>query len=152
MAEPLAYFITWTTYGTWLPGDARGWVEAGVFGIQAADAMREQAAREHLVGPPVYLGVQERDISIATIRDHCTIRRWELHAVNARSNHVHVVVTAPGYKPDPVMVQFKAWCTRRLNEQGRRSLERWWTKGGSTRWINDVQYLLNATHYVTDLQ
>jgi hypothetical protein len=22
--EPLAYFLTWTTYGTWLPGDERG--------------------------------------------------------------------------------------------------------------------------------
>ncbi|MFO0815355.1 MAG: hypothetical protein U0796_19240 [Gemmatales bacterium] len=23
--DPLAYFITWTTYGTWMPGDERGW-------------------------------------------------------------------------------------------------------------------------------
>jgi hypothetical protein len=23
-ADPLAYFLTWTTYGTWLPGDERG--------------------------------------------------------------------------------------------------------------------------------
>jgi hypothetical protein len=23
--EPLGYFITWTCYGTWLPGDDRGW-------------------------------------------------------------------------------------------------------------------------------
>jgi hypothetical protein len=22
--EPLAYFLTWSTYGTWLPGDERG--------------------------------------------------------------------------------------------------------------------------------
>jgi hypothetical protein len=26
----LAYFITWTTYGTWLHGDARGWIMSGV--------------------------------------------------------------------------------------------------------------------------
>ncbi len=25
--EPLGYFLTWVTYGTWLPGDERGWVE-----------------------------------------------------------------------------------------------------------------------------
>ena len=24
-SEPLAYFLTWTTYGTWLPGDERGY-------------------------------------------------------------------------------------------------------------------------------
>src|SRR4051812_6675116 len=27
MPDPLAYFITWVTYGTWLPGDECGWVE-----------------------------------------------------------------------------------------------------------------------------
>jgi hypothetical protein len=27
MSDPLAYFLTWVTYGTWLPGDDRGWVE-----------------------------------------------------------------------------------------------------------------------------
>ncbi len=26
MPEPLAYFLTWSTYGTWLPGDERGWI------------------------------------------------------------------------------------------------------------------------------
>ena len=25
--EPLGLFLTWGTYGEWLPGDARGWVE-----------------------------------------------------------------------------------------------------------------------------
>ncbi len=27
MDDPIGYFLTWVTYGTWLPGDARGWVE-----------------------------------------------------------------------------------------------------------------------------
>ena len=27
MDDPLALFLTWTTYGLWLPGDERGWVE-----------------------------------------------------------------------------------------------------------------------------
>ena len=39
MPAPLAYLITWTTYGTWLPGDQRGWVEDGTFGIQAPDGL-----------------------------------------------------------------------------------------------------------------
>jgi hypothetical protein len=25
--DPIGYFLTWVTYGTWLPGDARGWVQ-----------------------------------------------------------------------------------------------------------------------------
>ena len=34
MQPPLAYFLTWTTYGTWLPGDERGWIEAGKLGTK----------------------------------------------------------------------------------------------------------------------
>ena len=25
--DPIAFMFTWSTYGTWLPGDERGWVE-----------------------------------------------------------------------------------------------------------------------------
>jgi hypothetical protein len=25
---PMAFFLTWTTYGSWLPGDDRGWCDA----------------------------------------------------------------------------------------------------------------------------
>jgi hypothetical protein len=27
LPDPLAYFLTWATYGTWLPGDERGWIQ-----------------------------------------------------------------------------------------------------------------------------
>ena len=27
MNDPLAFFLTWSTYGSWLPGDASGWTE-----------------------------------------------------------------------------------------------------------------------------
>jgi hypothetical protein len=30
----LAYFITWTSYRTWLPGDFRGWIKRNFSGIQ----------------------------------------------------------------------------------------------------------------------
>ncbi len=47
------------------------------------------------------------------------------------------------------MDQFKAWCSRRLSDAagmtervakhaGRR---KWFTEGGSTKWINDERYL-----------
>ena len=82
---------------------------------------------------------------------HCEIRRWSLHAVNARSNHVHVVVTADA-EPAKVMDQFKAWSSRRLNERTEQAPERWWTRHGSTKWINDEGYLQNAIRYVLEGQ
>ncbi len=115
MPEPLAYLITWTTHGTWLPGDERGWVQWGVEGVQAGDAARRRKAERRQYEPAIVLNSEQRALVEATVRAHCEIRRWSLHAVNARSNHVHVVVTADA-EPAKVMDQFKAWSSRRLNE------------------------------------
>jgi len=148
MSKPLAYLITWTTYGTWLPGDKRGWVEGGTPGIQVADAARREEAHDRMTEPPITLDAEQREVVRATIEAHCRIRGWTLHAVNVRSNHIHVVVTAP-VAPEMVMNQFKAWCSRRLNEHGPRR-EHWWTYHGSTKWINDEDYLRNAIRYVIE--
>jgi sarcosine oxidase delta subunit len=59
-------------------------------------------------------------------------------------------MTANGCEPETAMEQFKAWCSRRLNERGTK--RKWWTKHGSTKWINDARYLHNAVVYVRDKQ
>ena len=149
MADPVAYLITWTTYGSWLPGDSRGWVEAGTPGIQAPDAEKREETWDRMTGAPVALSEPQRTTVEKTIRDHCEIRGWRLHAVNVRSNHVHVVVTADRL-PEEVLNQFKSWCSRRLNDGATG--KRWWTKHGSTKWINDEDYLRNAVRYVLERQ
>jgi REP element-mobilizing transposase RayT len=94
-----------------------------------------------------------------TIRDHCNIRGWVLHAVNVRTNHVHVVVSAD-CDPTDVMNQLRAWTSRKLSDlaglkekaavkAGRR---KWWSEHGSTKWINDQEYLENAVRYVNEMQ
>jgi len=94
-----------------------------------------------------------------TICKHCRVRGWQLHAVNARSNHIHVVVTADR-DSDEVMNQFKAWCSRKLSDAaglvgtvakkaGRR---RWFTEGGNVENIEEEAYLENAIRYVLEGQ
>jgi REP element-mobilizing transposase RayT len=155
----LAFHITWTTYGTWLPGDARGWVKSGTLGIQPPDPLREEEARALMAEPAVTLTPDQRDLVEQTIRDHCRIRNWLLHAVNARTNHIHVVVTADR-DPEDVRDQFKAWCAQKLSDQaglvrpvarkaGRR---RWFTEGGDIEGIEDEEYLENAIRYVIEGQ
>ncbi len=154
--EPLAYFLTWTTYGTWLPGDERGWVaKPGEF--LPPDALREQASRSLMTEPPLFLDLAQREIVENTITDHCRHRGWHLHAVACRTNHVHVVVTAPGRDPEDVMDQFKAWCTRRLKERlecadPETVRTNWWTQRGSKRWLNDDESLAIAIQYVREFQ
>jgi hypothetical protein len=104
MSFPLAYHLTWTTYGTWLQGDERGWVKKGIAGIQEPDLHTQGRCQELLKTPPVTLNDRQRLLVQATIEAHCHHRQWKLHAVNVRSNHVHVVVTA-SMGPDSVLGQ-----------------------------------------------
>ena len=98
---------------------------------------------------------EQRSLVEQTVADHCRIRAWDLHAVNCRSNHVHVVLTAR-VSPADVREQLKAWSTRRLKEleRQRRQTEykNWWAERGSGRFINDEAGLENVIRYVRDLQ
>lgn len=155
----IAYHLSWTAYGTWLSGDERGWIQPSVPGTQPPDPERKRQAEEHMAEDAVQFTAEQRNLVEQTIGDHCRIRGWPLHAVNMRSNHVHVVVSA-NRDADEVMNQFKAWCSRKLSDQagltervarkaGRR---RWWTEGGSKKLIDSEEYLRNAIEYVLEKQ
>jgi REP element-mobilizing transposase RayT len=149
--DPLGYFLTWTTYGTWLPGDERGWVDGTTHEMHFTPSRRnEERARNAMTEPAVALTPKQRDVVEGTIKDHCRIRGWELRAVNVRTNHVHVVVSLPD-DPDKALREFKAWGTRRLKigDPERRS---WWTEGGSKRWLWTEEDLEQAVIYVRDFQ
>jgi REP element-mobilizing transposase RayT len=155
----LAYHITWTTYGTWLPGDRRGWCKKGHAGVKEPDWRVEDEARSRMAQGAVILTDSQRNSIDDTIRTHCVIRGWQLHAVNARTNHVHVVISAD-CEPDEVMNQLKARCSQRLSDDaglttpvahkaGRR---RWFTEGGDKEEIYDEEQLRNTIRYVLEGQ
>jgi len=156
MADPLAYHITITTYGTWLPGDRRGWTKRGG-AFQAPDPIRELEAAARMTEDACRLDAEQRELVEKTAADHCRIRGWVLHAVNCRSNHVHVVVTA-ARPPERVRSEFKAWFTRRLKELersrrgGSEIRENWWTERGSREYLNDQASLDAAIRYVIEGQ
>jgi REP element-mobilizing transposase RayT len=150
VSAPLGYFLTWTTYGTWLPGDERGWVDGTTHEVCAPAPERERQARQLLAEEPITLTIAQRALVTATIGDHCRIRGWTLHAVNVRSNHAHVVVTFPVH-PDKAMGEFKSWATRRLKEAHPGRLH-WWTERGSKRYLWTEEDLTAAITYVLELQ
>jgi REP element-mobilizing transposase RayT len=79
-------------------------------------------------------------------------RGWNLWAVHVRTNHVHIVVTAPA-SPEKVMADFKAWASRRLREAFGESADRdRWTQHGSTRYLNSEAAVDSAIAYVVDEQ
>jgi len=151
MSKPLAYFLSWTCYGTWLHGDARGSAD-DLHNVRGTPYLAPDPARQrHEAGlmkhDPVTLSSEARRLVEETIRAHCEIRQWRLLAVNVRSNHLHFVVDCDGrIAPEDAMEQFKAWATRKLRERA------FWTEHGSTRWINHEAGLLAAIDYVLNRQ
>ncbi len=89
----------------------------------------------------------------AAIRGVAQHRAWQLHALQVMSNHVHVVVSAEGIKPEKVMADFKAWATRRLREADFLAPEApVWERHGSTRYLNTRDSLNAACNDVLNRQ
>lgn len=150
MHDPLGFFLTWNTYGTWLPGDARGWIEYR-HGWQLPDPVRELESAARMTEEACRLTSEQRAAVEAQIRETCQIRGWHLHAVNCRSNHVHAVVSAAKTKPKKIRVDLKAWATRRL-KQFDPTRENWWAERGSIRYLFTEHSLEMCVRYVIDAQ
>ncbi len=81
--EPIAYFITWTTYGTWLPGDQRGSWHRGQY--QSPNELFRQMTAAEMKETAFTLSQEDRAIVDETVTKHCDIRSWKFHTVRARS-------------------------------------------------------------------
>lgn len=153
----LAYFITWTTYGTWLHGDERGSVDRGnssPFTPTVGHASGRVARETRLMkSGALVLSDAMRSAVEQAIREHAAHKGWMVQALNVRTNHVHLVCTTREVTPEQVMRECKAWATRRMRETGLvREASRVWTRHGSTRYIWDERSLAKAVEYVRDWQ
>ncbi len=114
---PLAYFISFRCYGTWLHGDERGSVDHlhNIYGSPKlpADKNMWNGMLARMKNNPSELGAQRRKAVEEGIKETCNIRSWTLRAINVRTNHVHTVVTADK-KPELVLNAFKANATSKM--------------------------------------
>jgi REP element-mobilizing transposase RayT len=156
MSGPLAYFITFTCYGTWLHGDDRGSVDDdhNVIGtpMLGSDPHRRTQEREQPNDMPYSLDLKRRRITLEAIHEIARRKTWAVHAIHVRSSHVHVVLTADG-PPERVMNDLKAAASRRLNKQFPEEHERTrWTRHGSTRYLWSDEAVVDKVRYVLEGQ
>jgi len=149
--DPLTLFITLTTYGTWLPGDSRGWRKWKA-GQQEPQPLLEDWCRDRMKEEPVLLNGEQRHRVEAVIRKHALLRGWALHAVSVRSNHLHIAVTVREL-PKRARDQFKANATRVLRESPLPiENEKIWTKGGDIEIVDTEDDLEKVVLYITEAQ
>ena len=157
------WFLTWSTYGTWLPGDARGFVsrvrdesgEAVIHNIPGTPYDADmpplaEFARAALKGPPIYLTADHAPVILAQFQETAEHRKRLLLAVAIMTYHIHLVVGVPG-DPDPasLLADFKSYASRALNKRWPKPASgTWWTESGSKRKLPNETAVLAAVNYI----
>jgi REP element-mobilizing transposase RayT len=161
-SRPFALLITWTTYGTWLPGDRRGYVSntrralgwepkenAPQTSYRADDAYTRHCAQELQQGPTVRLTATQARSAAEALLESTTRRGWRIERAAVMTDHVHVVLSE--CPPDGSVCRrvLKGVSQQALGRLAGR-LQRWWTAGGSDRYLNDVTSIDAAIAYVAN--
>jgi REP element-mobilizing transposase RayT len=157
------WLLTWTTYGTWLPGDTRGSVTSVRDGgkprhrhnaahspIDAAMPGLEHSAQQLLKGAPVYLTGEQASVLLAQVQETAAFRGWVLLAAAIMRNHCHVVVGVRGDpEPEDLLRDLKSYGSRALNRQFTKPAGgTWWTQSGSRRKLPHQRAVDDAIDYV----
>ena len=164
------WFLTWTTYGTWLPGDERGFVSPKFEGdtperrnnepgrpYDEGRADLRRIAENKLAGDPVRLTRAQAEVVRHQFEETARYRGWQLLAGAIMANHVHLVVGVPG-DPDPSafaprlqeLFQPRAPEPEPSGSGIRKTKPRWWTEQGSKRKIADWDNLETVLRYVRE--
>ncbi|PYS98416.1 MAG: hypothetical protein DMF63_16155 [Acidobacteria bacterium] len=150
---PQAYLLTFRTFGTWLHGDIRWSVGKSPRSKRESRLIQpnvplNESMSEEMNQPPVVLNRRQREAVELAINEVCEHRGYSLRAVNARTNHVHSVVTAQ-VKPEGIVNAFKAYSTRKLRDENLfpRNLKVW-SRGRSRRYLWKPRHVIGAIDYV----
>ena len=155
--------ITWTCYGTWLPGDSRGYVSntplpgGGVERKQNISGteyrtdvgIARQLARRKQSHETVVLTAREARCAAESLVAAANERAWRLVRAAVMHNHVHVLAIAVPDDGPAVRRVLKG------NSQAALSMlaghpRRWWTAGGSDRYLRGESAIEAAARYVAD--
>ena len=119
-AEPLAYFITFRTYASWLHGDERSSVdrEHHIYGTPRIQPNKnlKQVMQKQQKQDTILLNRNHGDIILNAALKACNNYNWHLFSMHVRTNHVHLTIRS-NRSHHHVTTQIKAYATRFLREQ-----------------------------------
>ncbi|HUU60376.1 MAG TPA: hypothetical protein VMZ50_12585 [Phycisphaerae bacterium] len=143
MARTLGTMLTWTTYGMWMRGDLRQWVEKAK--VWPRDPVLEARDRGRLRYPPFLLPQEQRLTAGDLIGEVVAGLKAKVHALTVGSWHVHVVIS---YVNTPLCEVIKLLKERvRMGLSYRRAI---WGGGYDKRFCFDRQSLQARIDYVRE--
>jgi REP element-mobilizing transposase RayT len=150
---PIAYLLTFRTYGTWLHGDERSSVRRNGNNRYGGPKVTPSVPLNELMQgrrkqAAFVLDAEQQKCVQAAIREVCDFRKYLLRAINIRTNHGHVVASA-AVKPEKIVNDFKIYSTRGLRAEGLCGREqKIWSRGASTRYLWKPRHVEGAVDYV----
>jgi len=136
--------VTWTTYGTWLQGDKRGFVKKGK--VLSGSKGLQQANDRRRTEDVVKLKKVEREVVRKAMLEEAVRIGEEILALSLRSNHVHVVIGEGGRSVEKVVSRLKSAAYYAMRERGFKG--RLWTRGYDKRFCFDERALKDRIAYV----
>ena len=136
----LATMITTTTYGTWLPGDLRGYVEDGI--ILPHDPDRLERSRHLMKTDPVFLTPREQEVIFEALVRAAREFDYALFAVSIESWHAHWLIDH-AFDAAEVMVGRLKTRMRQAVARGRL-----WTAGYDARFCFDEEAVEARRDYI----
>jgi hypothetical protein len=133
-------FLTTTSYGTWLPGDLRGYVRKGV--ILPGDPQLLKQSRSIMKGDPVLFSLVDRDRLLESLVSAAAEFGYRLSDVAIESWHLHWIAW---HSEDPASKM-----AGRLKNRMRQSLGRGriWTEGYCGEPLLDDRALQQTQEYI----
>jgi len=140
----IGYMVTWTTYGSWLPGDERGYVKHGK--TLAGDSRILKASQERQKSAIVKLDSRQKTYVRRAILDEAERIGQTIEALAVCTNHVHLVARPSRESIEAAVSRYKNVAMFALRKQNH--LGRLWTRGFDKRFCFDERSLKDRIEYV----
>ena len=144
VSKTLGYMITWTTYGTWLQGDERGYVKDGR--IYPGNKALMKSNRQLQLQDAIRLSRIQQQVVQKAIIEEAASQGQRIYALSVRSNHIHLVAENIPQPISKVVAYYKKAARLALKAMGHNG--KLWTRGYDKRFCFDEEILKERIKYV----
>ena len=154
------YHCMGNTYGTWLPGDPRGfrtqWGREHVAGDYRNPPPKgkydnlHDAARKRMTRPPVYLSVPQRPLVLDELLK--SFRKWhvDVASMSVGRVHYHVLARFPQHNPRHFIGLAKKESSAYLKQRGDAPQGGLWGERCECVPVSDLDHFWKAFKYILD--
>jgi len=141
----VGYMVTWTTYGTWLPGGKRGYVKRGK--VLPGDPKINQASLRLQISTTIILNSKQKTIIRNAILQEAEKIGQKIEALAVCTNHIHLVARPCEESIESIVSRYKNISMFALRKHGRTG--RLWTRCFDKRFCFNEKSLNQRIEYVT---